>query len=154
MARFRAALTKLAALKAAGIQNNYDLEALPDRLHSAQLPALLILPIKLHDKGLFREPFDSLGASAFSGGLNMVTYTLTHLLLAAPRDSGLGMRSHLPQLVTLTDSYIDALADDVTLGGALRLPAEVAVEPGVYDYGEREFYGCAFRHRWTLEAGA
>ena len=153
MATFRAALTKLAALDATGIRNNYDLDTLPESLHSAQLPALLILPIRLREKRLFREPFDSLGESAFSGGVNTVVYTLTHMLLAAPRQSGLGMRSHLPQLVTLIDNYINALAGDVTLGGALRLPAEIAAEPGVYEYGEREFYGCAFRHRWTLEAG-
>ena len=154
MATFRAGLTRLAALQPPGLRNNYDLDALPAALHPAQLPALLVLPIELRDRQLFREPFDSLGASAFSGGVYLITYTLTHLLLSAPRDSGLGMRSHLPQLVTLIDGYIQTLADDVTLGGALRLPTEVAVEPGVYDYGERQFYGCAFRHRWTLEAGA
>ena len=154
MATLRAALTNLAALEASGIRNNYDLDALPESLHAAQLPALLILPIRLREKRLFREPFDSLGATAFSGGLNEVRYTLTHLLVTAPRESGLGMRSHLPQLVTLVDNYINALAEDVTLDGALRLPAEVAVEPGVFEFGKREFYGCAFRHRWTLEAGA
>ncbi len=154
MATFRAALSQLAAMQVAGVRNNYDLDALPDHLQPPQLPALLVLPIDLHEKRFFREWRDSLGTSAFSGGIKQASYTVTHLLPLAPRESGLGVRSHLPQLVSLIDSYMGALALDSTLGGALRLPADVSVEPGIFPYGEREFYGCAFRHRWTLEAGA
>ncbi len=154
MATFRAALSQLAAMQVSGVRNNYDLDALPDHLQPAQLPALLVLPIELHEKRFFREWRDSLGASAFRGGIKQTSYSVTHLLPLAPRESGLGVRSHLPQLVSLIDSYMGALALDSTLDGALRLPAEVSIEPGIFTYGEREFYGCAFRHRWTLEAGA
>lgn len=154
MATFRAALSQLAAMQVAGVRNNYDLDALPDHLHASQLPALLVLPIELHDKRFFHEWRDSLGASAFSGGVKQASYAVTHLLPLAPRESGLGIRSHLPRLVSLIDSYMGVLALDSTLDGKLRLPAEVSVEPGIFAYGEREFYGCAFRHRWTLEVGA
>jgi len=53
--------------------------------------------------------------------------------------------------VNLIDNYIAALAADVTLGESLLAPARVSVEPGIFTYGEREFYGCAFRHTWLLE---
>ncbi|MCY4463900.1 MAG: hypothetical protein OXE46_00005 [Chloroflexi bacterium] len=154
MASFRAALSQLAAMQVAGVRNNYDLDALPDHMHPPQLPALLVLPIELQDKRFFRAWHNSLGTSAFRGGVKQASYTVTHLLLLAPRESGLGIRSHLPRLVSLIDSYMGALALDSTLDGKLQLPAEVSVEPGIFAFGEREFFGCAFRHRWTLEAGA
>ncbi|MCY3572974.1 MAG: hypothetical protein OXG92_14140 [Chloroflexi bacterium] len=154
MASFRAALFQLAAMQVTGVRNNYDLDALPERLQTAQLPALLVLPIELQEQRFFREWRDSLGISAFRGGIKQTNYAVTHLLSLSPRESGLGIRSHLPQLIALIDNYMAVLALDSSLGGKLRLPAEVSVEPGIFAYGEREFYGCAFRHRWTLEAGA
>ncbi|MDE2748344.1 MAG: hypothetical protein OXI34_05230 [Chloroflexota bacterium] len=151
MASFRAALTQLAALNVSGVRNNYDLDELPSSLHSAQMPALLVLPIELKAERLFRERKDSLQTATFSGGAKTIYYIVTHLLLVAPAESGLGLRSHLPGLVDLMDSYTAALAADVTLGDQLLAPARVGVEPGLFPYGEREFYGCAFRHTWMLE---
>ncbi len=115
------------------------------------MPALLILPLELETDRRFRERKDSLQTAAFSGGAKTVYYTVTHLLLVARADSGLGSRGHLPRLVNLIDSYIAAIAADVTLGDSLLVPARVGVEPGIFPYGEREFYGCAFRHTWLLE---
>ncbi len=154
MATFRAALSQLAAMQVTGVRQNYDLDALPEHLQPMQLPALLVLPIELQGQRFFREWRDSLGTSAFRGGVKQASYVLTHLLALSPRETGLGIRSHLPQLVSLIDSYMGALAQDSSFAGKLRLPAEVSVEPGIYTYGEREFYGCAFRHRWALELGA
>ena len=154
MTTFRAALTQLSAMPVTGVDNRYDIHQLPDYLPPTDLPALLIIPIELDDKRIFQERVDSLGVSAFSGGATQVSYTLRHLLLVAPRGSGLGISARLPQLVAFIDSYMAALAADPTLGDKLRLPAEVAVEPGIFAYAERDYYGCAFRHRWTLETGA
>ena len=151
MATFRTALTHLASLNVGGVSNNFDLDELPHSLHSAQLPALLVLPIELDADRLFRESKDSLHTAAFSGGAKSIHYNLTHLLLAAPADAGLGLRSHLPRLVDLIDAYTAALAADVTLGDQLLAPARVGVEPGFFPYGESQFYGCAFRHTWLLE---
>lgn len=151
MAMFRFAITQLSNLKVAGVRNNFDLDQLPNSLHSAQLPALLALPIDLKSDRLFRERGDSLQTAAFSGGAKTVNAKLTHLLLLAPEDAGLGLRSHLPRLIDLIDNYTGTLAADVTLGDTLLAPARVGVEPGIYPYGEREFYGCAFRHTWLLE---
>ena len=151
MATFRAALTQLSSLKVDGVRNNYDLDELPSSPHRAQLPALLVVPVEQEAEALFRERKDSLQTAAFSGGTKSVYYTVTHLLLVARAESGLGLRSHLPRLVDLIDNYTAALAADVTLGDQLLAPARVSVEPGAYPYGDREFYGCAFRHTWLLE---
>ena len=151
MATFRAALTQLASLSVRGVRNNFDLDETPNSLHSAQLPALLVLPVELDADRLFRERKDSLQTAAFSGGAKSVYYSVTHLLLAAPAEAGLGLRSQMPRLVDLIDSYTAALSADVTLGDQLLAPARVGVEPGRFPFGEREFYGCAFRHTWLLE---
>ena len=152
MATFRAALTQLSIMNMDGVRNNYDLAELPNALHSAQLPALLVMPIELERERLFRRREDSLQTAAFSGGAKTIYHSATHLLLVAPSDAGLGLRSHLPRLVDLIDNYTAAMAADVTLGDTLLTPARVSVEPGLYRYGERDFYGCAFRHSWLLEA--
>ena len=151
MATFRTALAQLSALNVSGVRNNYDLDELPLSLQSAQMPALLVLPLELEADRRFRERKDSLQTAAFSGGTKTVYYTVTHLLLVAPSEAGLGLRSHLPRLVDLIDGYSAVLSADVTLGDQLLAPARVGVEPGVFPYGERNFYGCAFRHTWLLE---
>ena len=151
MATFRTALAQLSALSVSGVRNNYDLDELPLSLHSAQMPALLVMPLESQADRRFRERRDSLQTAAFSGGTKTVYYTVTHLLLVAPSEAGLGLRSHLPRLVDLIDGYTAALSADVTLGDQLLAPARVGVEPGVFPYGERDFYGCAFRHTWLLE---
>jgi len=150
MAAFRAALSNLSALSVAGVRNNYDLDELPDALTAPQLPALLVMPIKLDADRLFKEPV-GLQTVAFSGSAKTVQYTVTHLLLVAPTDAGLGIRSHLPHLVGLIDHYIAAIGADATLGQALLAPARVGVEAGVFPLDRRDFYGCAFHHTWLME---
>ena len=151
MASFRRALTELASLQVSGLHSSFDLDTLPNSLHSAQLPALLVMPVELNADRLFRERTESLQTVAFSGAAKSVSYSVTHLLLAARAEAGLGLRSHLPRLVDLIDSYTATLAADLTLGDRLLAPARVSVEPGIFPYGEREFFGCAFRHTWLLE---
>lgn len=151
MATFRATLTQLSIMNIKGVRSNYDLDELPNTLHSAQLPALLVMPIELERERLFRRREDSLQTASFSGGAKAIYHSATHLLLVAPEDAGLGIRSHLPRLIDLIDSYTAAISADVTLGDTLLAPTRVSVEPGIYRYGERDFYGCAFRHSWLLE---
>lgn len=151
MATFRAALSNLSALRVADVQNSYDIDELPHTLSAPQLPALLVMPIEPHANRLFREPADGLQMVSFSGSAKTVQYAVTHLLLAAPTDSGLGIRSCLPQLINLIDSYMAAVGADVTLDQTLLVPARVGVEPGVFQLDGREFYGCAFRHAWLME---
>lgn len=151
MPTFRAALSHLASMSVNGVRNNYDLDALPNALQRPQLPALLVLPIELDRERFFQQRDDGLGTAAFSGAALTIGYRVTHLLLVAPSATGLGIRSHLPQLIELIDSYTAVFAADATLGDALLAPARMSIEPGAFSYGDREFYGCAFRHSWLLE---
>ena len=151
MTTFRTALTNLSALSVTGVQNNYDIDTLPETLSNPQLPALLVQPIDIQDDHLSKEQGQGLQTVAFSGAGKTVNYTLTHLLIVAPTRKGVGIRSHLPFLVTLIDNTMSALADDPTLSEALIEPMQVRVEPGIFTVGGREFYGCAFRHSWLME---
>jgi len=150
MTTFRSALTTLSALSVTGVQNNYDIDALPETLSNPQLPALLVQPIDTQDDRLFKEQGQGLQTVAFSGAGKTVNYTVTHLLIVAPTNNGVGIRSHLPQLITLIDNTMSAIADDPTLSDALIEPTHVTVEPGIFTVGGREFYGCAFRHSWMM----
>ena len=151
MASFRIALSNLSLIRVSGVRKNFDIDELPNSIIPAHLPALLILPLELEKERLFKERKEGLQSVTFSGNAKTVYYSLTHLLLAAPTEKGIGMRGHLPQLVSLIDNYVAAIAADLTLGEALLAPARVAVEAGVFAYDESDFYGCAFRHTWMME---
>lgn len=151
MATFRAALTNLSLLRISGVRNNFDIDELPQTVVPAHLPALLVLPLELEQERLFRDRQESLRTITFSGNAKTAYYSLTHLLLAAPVERGLGLRSHLPQLIDLIDGYLEALARDLTLGESLLTPARVGVEPGLFPFDAKSYYGCAFRHTWLME---
>ena len=151
MTPFRAALTNLSTLSVTGVTHNYDVDAVPDNLSRAQLPALLVLPGETQADELFRERGKGFSAIAFSSGARTVTYTVTHLLLVAPVEAGRGARSHLPALIDLIDAYFAALGANVTLSAALLEPARVKVEPGTFTHGDITYHGCAFRHTWLVQ---
>ncbi len=151
MTPFRSALTNLSALSVSGVTHNYDVDAVPDDLSRAQLPALLVLPGMVADSERNRERGKGFVAIAFSSGPRTVTYAVTHLLLVAPVAAGRGQRSHLPTLIDLIDAYIAALSANLTLSGALLEPARVHIEPGVFTYGEVAYHGCAFCHTWIIQ---
>jgi hypothetical protein len=151
MTPFRSALTNLSNLTVTGVLNNYDVDEVPDDLSRGQLPALLVLPGETPISDAPAEPSQGFQTIAFSSGARTVTYTVTHLLLVAPVSAGKGMRSHLPALIDLIDAYFDALSDTVTLSGALREPARVRVDPGVFTHGDTPYHGCAFRHTWVID---
>src|SRR3990172_7209488 len=148
MTPFRTALTNLAGLSVTGVAHNSDVDGVPDALHRAQLPALLVLPLDTQDDRLFKESGEGFQTVAFGGGARTVTYTVTHLLLVTPVADGGRLHSHLPALVDLIDAYVDALAADVLLSDALLEPPRVRVEAGKYAHGGVAYYGCAFRHLW------
>jgi hypothetical protein len=146
---FRSALTSLAGLTVPGVIRNYDIDAVPDDLSRVQLPALLVLPARQQQQR--QQQGAGFEALAFSAGARTVTYSLDHLLLVAPLDSGRGSRSHLPALIDLIDAYFTALGADVTLSGALLEPARVRVEPGIFSYGHAKYHGVAFQHTWIIQ---
>jgi hypothetical protein len=147
---FRLALERLAALHVPGVAQHYGVEAVPDALTRAHLPALLVLPVEIPDDTLFKERGGGLEPLAFAEGTRTLVCTVNHLLLVAPVGAGAGLRTHLPLLVDLMDAYFDALGADVTLGGALLEPAQVRTQAGVFPRGGAVYHGCAFRHRWVL----
>lgn len=148
---FRSALTSLAGLTVPGVVRNYDIDVVPDDLSRVQLPALLVLPSPQQQQRQQQNPGAGFEALAFSAGPRTVTYSLTHLLLIAPLESGRGTRSHLPKLIDLIDAYFTALSADVTLGGALLEPTRVRVEPGLFPYGHAHYHGAAFQHTWIIQ---
>lgn len=150
MTPFCIALAALAGLNPAGVVARFAAEDTPAQLSRAQFPALLVRPFDEQNRRLFRERGEAFEALAFAHGPALVTYTVTHLLLAAPEDAGLGARSHLPLLTSLLDAYFAALALDPTLGGALAAPARVTVEAGTFGYGDLHCTGAALRHRWQI----
>jgi hypothetical protein len=147
---FKTALTNLAALSVAGIAHNYGISAIPESISRSQLPVLLVLPIDNSDDKIFQEAGMAFEGIAFGNGTKTATFVLTHLLLVAPLGKGEGMRDHLSLLADCIDAYMDALAANVTLSGALQEAAEVRIEAGVYRLGNAQYYGCAFRHRWII----
>jgi hypothetical protein len=72
MTPFRSALTNLSALTVSGVTHNYDVDAVPDSLARAQLPALLVLPGETQDDQFFKERGAGFVALAFSGGARTV----------------------------------------------------------------------------------
>jgi hypothetical protein len=151
MSTFRTALTNLSALSVTGVLHNYDIDAAPDSLSRAQLPALLVLPTNVQDVRMFKDRGEGFQAVAFANGARTITYSVTHLLLIAPTTSGNSAKRHLPTLIDLIDNYFDTLKADLTLDGALLEPAQVSVELGIYPHGDTKYYGCAMRHTWKLE---
>ena len=153
MSTFRSALTALSNLTVSGVSINYDLGDVPDAINRGGLPALLVLPLRTQDesRSLFGERGSGFDAIAFSDGAKTVTYTVNHLLIVAPESAGSGLRSHLPTLIDLMDAYMQSISADVTLGGRLLEPTAVRVEPGLYDYNETSYVGCAFRHTWLMD---
>ena len=150
MPQLRTTLTALADLSVTGVNANFDVDAVPDALSRAQLPALLVLPVEVEDDELFQQHGSGFRAVAFSDGARTVTYKVNHLLLVAPVAAGSGLRAHLPLLIDLVDDYVAAVGNDVTLGGNLLEPVQIEVEPGTFSHGEVIYHGCAFRHTWVL----
>ncbi len=151
MATFRTACTNLSNLSVTGIIHNYDVNEVPDSLHRAQLPALLVLPIDIQDDNPATESSAGIKTVAFSDGGQSVVYMVTHLLLIAPLSASKGIRAHLPTLIDSIDNYFSALGADVTVSDSLLEPVQVHVEPGIFTFNDIPYIGCAFRHTWMLE---
>lgn len=141
------ALAKLAAVNVAGV-TSYALGETPERLTRAQLPALVILPDAARESGA-----QGAQPNAFSAGDARLQVQVVHTLLSAPVAQGLGRRSAWAALIPLVDGYVEALAADALLGGALPVPLRFTVRMGVVRYGGVDYWGAVFRHVWTLHVG-
>lgn len=153
MSTFADALAALAALPVSGVTASFAIEDLPEQPDRAQLPALLIVPSDRIDR-LFPARGEGLTTLAFGSAAATFTAPVSHLLLIAAQDSGMGSRQHWPRLVAIVDAYFAALKADPLLGGTLAEPPHVRVDAGTVDYGGVRYIGAAFRHLWTLEVTA
>jgi hypothetical protein len=145
MGQFATALANLAAVAVSGV-TSYAVEATPDALTGAQLPALIILPEVGGESPGFAP-------STLAAGIGTLSVRVTHLLLIAPVAVGLGLRGALPAVIDAVDAYTEALADDPTLGGALAMALHVSVQVGVMRYAGVDYHGAAFTHTWALRVG-
>jgi hypothetical protein len=132
----------------AGITHSYSPFSLPRVIVRGMLPALLILPGD--DGRAWPSAVDDFTATAFPGGARTMTLRVTHLLLASRAEDGVAPHLPWPTLTSLTDAYVAALAASPTLGGLLREPTRVRVEPGRFDYASEPFWGVRLRHWWLL----
>ena len=106
MATFRAALTQLSIMNINGVRNNYDLAELPNSMHSAQLPALLVMPIELERERLFRRREDSLQDGGFQRRRQKRFITARRICCwSRPATPAWACAVSCPVLVDLIDNY-------------------------------------------------
>jgi len=91
--------------------------------------------------------------SPFAAGAGRLTAQVAHVLLVAPVAAGLGQRGALSRLADLIDGYIEAMAADPLLGGALPVGLHFQVRAGVVRYGGIDYHGATFLHTWALNVG-
>lgn len=146
---YTAALEALAALTVPGITAHYASAALPDRLPTDALPALLVLP---------GDPFRGRGWPTTPEGLQpltlaghgAITAVAIHALALVPVTQPLSEQQHAARLPALIDAYWTALTADPLLGGGLTIAPRVTIRPGPFSYGGTDYHGCLFRYTFTL----
>ena len=139
------AIDNLASVSVSGV-TSYALDETPDSLTAAQLPALVILPE-------LSGEMPGLQPSGFSAGVGQITAQIAHVLLVAAVTQGMGSKTLLPDLVDRIDAYLEALAGDPTLGGALAVALHCTIRAGVVRYGGVDYHGAVFTHTWVMNLG-
>lgn len=143
------ALDALAALSIPGIRTNFAMDAIPEKITRAQLPALILVPMLDATR---RRKYGEFGMAAPAGAQALANYLITHLLLFKPVGTGLGARSSLPGLVDLVDAYAGALRTDAHLGGALFYPVSYSVFIAPIHFAGVEYHAAQFWHTLTIQA--
>ena len=144
---WRTAFTNLATISVTGVTTSYDLNALPNALPAANLPALA--PYFPEEGGSISQNQHGLATLTYNGAVWSAALYVDHVLYLAPAWSEAGLSEALPSLVTAIDNYLTALAAQGTLSGALSSELEIIrVQPGIVDYAGVKFYGVRFRHLW------
>lgn len=140
----RAAITALSSIAVTGVAHSYDLDAVPDSLHTAQLPALIPF---LGDRS------EDIVVGGFEGGSYEARYNVQHILFIDAVAQTRGLRDVLPSIAVFIDRYIAAMKTDAFLSGAISYAMSFRiVEPGIRQYpegeGQPEFFSVAFDHQW------
>ncbi len=92
--KFRSALTALAGLSVPGVNHNYDIDTIPEKISRAALPVLIVAPV-LDDTR--RRKFGEFQVATPSGSAALVHYLVTHLLLHTPKERTPQRWHSLPQ---------------------------------------------------------
>lgn len=146
---WRQAFTNLAGLSVPGVRTSYDLDALPEALPTANLPALI--PAFPESTGGLGQVEEGLTALTYDGAAWRAGLTVEHVLLWSPAGASGGLRTALPDIVSAVDAYLAALSADGQLGGALYEPLTVTrVQVGVQKVGGVSYLGARFRHEWVI----
>lgn len=143
------ALDALAALSVPGIRTNFALDAIPEKITRAQLPALILVPMLDATR---RRKYGEFGIASPSGSQGLASYLITHLLLYKAVGSGLGARSSLPGLVDLVDDYAATLRADSHLGDTLFYPVSYSVFIAPINFAGVEYHAAQFWHTLTIQA--
>lgn len=146
--KFHSALDALAALSVPGVNHNYTIGAIPERLTRASLPLLLTLPL-LDGEGLRKH--SEFAILTPSGAVGVAEYYVTHLLLYVPTGQNRNVASSLPALADLIDSYATTIRQNSTLGGTLYQPLSYYALPGDVTWGGMTYLGVRFVLRMVVE---
>jgi hypothetical protein len=146
--KFRSALTALAGINVTGVLHNFDVDAVPEKISRAALPALIVAPV-LDDAR--RRKYGEFQVASPSGSSAVVQYMVTHLLLYAPVGSGKGAKSNMPGLVDLVDNYASAIRANPRLSNTLYQPTVYTVYVAPVNFGGVLYYGCRFWHSMSIE---
>ncbi len=146
--KFRSALTALSQISVPGVAHNFDLDAIPDKVARAVLPALIVAPTLDATR---RRKYGEFQIATPSGATASVNYLVTHLLLYSPIGAGKGVRSSLPGLIDLVDSYANAIRANPKLNGTLFTPTVYSVYIAPISYAGCLYQAAQFWHVFTLE---
>lgn len=121
-------------------------ETMRNRVNSAVLPLRILSPIGVANTGTFTPPVFA------SDGSGEAQWTIYELVLIAPAPEGRGLREHADEMLSLIESYINAVAQDSRLMPGV-LIENVTAEAGVYTYNDVNYFAVEFRVQVTEVMG-
>ena len=106
------------------------LDATPDRLERAHLPARIILPQRAPD-----APF----AFVAFGSMATVAWTILDLLCIKPVGQGTGVLDVSTALIGYTGAYLEQMRRfrDAGIPGGTAWLEQVRIDPGIYEYPQQ-----------------
>ena len=153
MTTIAAAATALSLFGAAvpGMKNSYDVNATPDLINPSMLPACVIMI----------TPGQSflLTTRALMANQPQISFSLVHLCLVGAGDLKQYKRG-MPAVVAMLDAYQQTLLlyPMITVAGAMQpgvrqatdVPPDITAKPGLYGYGDVDYYGIEFTVKFTF----
>jgi len=142
------ALTALGGLSITGVNHNYTMENVPERISRAALPVLLTLPM-MDGQGLRKRSEWEIASP--NGAIALGQYWVTHLLLYSQTGQYRNVAGTLPGFTDVLDNYGVAIKANATLGGTLYFPISYYALPGDQLWAGVPYLGAKFILRLVLE---